>query len=180
MDWGADKIVATCEEGLHVWAVSQFYWCMSRVGGQSRVCTVIQKQPDYWKVIACYCIMKRPKERKRTIQMYFMDSMTLVNTWIHLLTCFPKGFGCVKYDTKKKKVRLPPKYFCVINCNLCNCWIGKRKQVQTENTNYHLKNREKNAYGCMPFHTSQIAVNVHCVWLITYAATDRVLFHMAI
>lgn len=43
----------------------QFDRCVSRIGGQSRVCTVVQKQPDYWKVITCYCIMKGPKERTK-------------------------------------------------------------------------------------------------------------------
>lgn len=38
----------TCEEGLHVQAVCQFDRCVSGVGGQSWVCTVVEKQPDYW------------------------------------------------------------------------------------------------------------------------------------
>lgn len=59
----------TSEEGFHAWALSQFDWCVSGVGGQRRVCTVVQKQPDYWKVITRHCIMKRPVGRKSKTQV---------------------------------------------------------------------------------------------------------------
>lgn len=36
----------TSEEGFHIQAVCQFDRRVPRVGGQSRVCSVVQKQPD--------------------------------------------------------------------------------------------------------------------------------------
>lgn len=57
----------TCEEGLHARAVSQFHRCVSRVGGQGRVRTVVQEQPDDRKVIARYCVMEGPEERMNKI-----------------------------------------------------------------------------------------------------------------
>lgn len=56
----------TSEEGLHAGAVGQFDWRVSRVGGQSRICAVIQKQPDDRKVVARHCVMKRPAEEGKT------------------------------------------------------------------------------------------------------------------
>lgn len=56
----------TREEGLHAGAVSQFDWRVSRVGGQSWICAVIQKQPDDWKVVACHRVVKRPEEEGNT------------------------------------------------------------------------------------------------------------------
>lgn len=67
--------VLTREEGLHTGAVCQFHWCASRVCGQGRVCTVIQKQPDYGEVIACYSIMEGPKETKQ--QQLFSEQTAL-------------------------------------------------------------------------------------------------------
>lgn len=56
----------TSEEGLHAGAVGQFDWRVSRVGGQSRICAVIQKQPDDGKVVARHRVMKRPAEEGNT------------------------------------------------------------------------------------------------------------------
>lgn len=56
--------------------MSQFDRSVSRVGGQSRVCTVVQEQPDYRKVIARYCIMKRPRGRKVEMEKRFRDVHT--------------------------------------------------------------------------------------------------------
>lgn len=59
--------MATCEEGLHGGTLSQFDRRLSRVGGQSRVCAVVQEQPDYWKVVARDGVVERPGERKTTV-----------------------------------------------------------------------------------------------------------------
>lgn len=112
------KRISTCEEGLHAWAVSQFDRCVSRVGGQSRVCTVVQKQPDYWKVITRYCIMERPKERKKQNTNAFQG---WYNFSPHLNLFANKGYKMGDMYYNKTKVRLPVKYFPVINCNLLNC-----------------------------------------------------------
>lgn len=56
---------ATCEEGLHGGTLSQFDRRLSRVGGQSRVCAVVEEQPDYWKVVAGNRVVERPGEREK-------------------------------------------------------------------------------------------------------------------
>lgn len=58
---------ATCEEGLHGGALSQFDRRLSGVGGQSGVCAVVQEQPDYWQVVARHCVVERPDQRKETM-----------------------------------------------------------------------------------------------------------------
>lgn len=50
----------TCEEGLHGDAVCQFDRRVSGVGGQSRVCAVVQEQPNDGKIVARHRIMKWP------------------------------------------------------------------------------------------------------------------------
>lgn len=55
----------TGEEGLHGGTLSQLDRRLSRVSGQSRVCAVVQQQPDYWKVVARYGVVERPEERKK-------------------------------------------------------------------------------------------------------------------
>lgn len=62
----ASGATLTCEEGLHAGAVGQFDWRVPRVGGQSGICAVIQKQPDNRKVVARHRVMKRPAEEKNT------------------------------------------------------------------------------------------------------------------
>lgn len=69
---------ATCEEGLHGGTLSQFDRRLSRVGGQSRVCAVVQEQPDDWKVVAGYRVVERPGERGKT---------TASNTSVLFLYC---------------------------------------------------------------------------------------------
>lgn len=51
----------TGEEGLHGGTLGQLDRRLSRVSGQSRVCAVVQEQPDYRKVVARYGIMERPE-----------------------------------------------------------------------------------------------------------------------
>lgn len=57
--------VPTGEEGLHGGTLSQLDRRLSRVSGQSRVCAVVQEQPDYWKVVARYGVVERPEEREK-------------------------------------------------------------------------------------------------------------------
>lgn len=55
----------TGQEGLHGGTLSQLDWRLSRISGQSRVRAVVQQQPDYWKVVARYCVVERPEESKK-------------------------------------------------------------------------------------------------------------------
>lgn len=80
ISFGADENGGrpTGEEGLHGGTLSQLDWRLSRVSGQSRVCAVVQQQPDYWKVVARYGVVERPEERKKG---------NLVQISVHLETC---------------------------------------------------------------------------------------------
>lgn len=55
----------TGQEGLHGGTLSQLDWRLSGISGQSRVCAVVQQQPDDWKVVARYGVVERPEEGEK-------------------------------------------------------------------------------------------------------------------